>query len=124
MELTEIQFEDWCASYGGAWEKKDADAFTALFDEDAIYYWTPFTEPKKGRAEIAEAFSGAVINQNEIDFGSRTLYVQAQLGCAHWSCSFTRPDSGARVHIDGILVVQFNDDGKALSFREWWHSDE
>lgn len=122
--LTELQFEEWLSTYGSAWERKDATDFSALFDEAAIYYWTPFDDPKKGRTEIAAAFSSAVETQNDIDFGARVLYTQAQLGAAHWSCSFTRISTGKRVHIDGIFVVQFNDDGSALSFREWWHSDE
>ncbi len=124
MILSEQQFQSWLAAYGKAWEAIDAGAFTALFAENALYYWTPFDEPKKGKDGIAEAFSAAVATQRDIEFGARTLYVQAQLGAAHWSCAFTRIATGKRVHLDGIFVVQFVDAGKALSFREWWHSDE
>ena len=124
MNLTEEQFEAWLKAYGEAWEAKDAARFAALFDENALYYWTPFEDPQRGRDEIAAAVANAVANQYEIDFGGRVLYVQAQLGAAHWSCSFTRKATGLRVHLDGIFVVQFSEDGKALSFREWWHSDE
>ena len=124
MTLTETQFEKWLSAYGTAWEAKDAKAFSSLFDADALYYWTPFEDPKKGQEGIVEAFLSAVETQSEIDFGARVLYTQAQLGAAHWSCAFTRQSTGKRVHIDGIFVVQFNDDGSALSFREWWHSDE
>ncbi len=124
MTLSDQKFENWLQAYGAAWQAKDASAFAALFEEDGLYYWTPFEDPKKGRDEIAAAFSDAVANQQDIDFGARLLYVQAQLGAAHWSCAFTRTNTGERVHLDGIFVVQFNDKGSALSFREWWHSDE
>ena len=124
MNLSEQKFEQWLRDYGAAWEAKDADAFAALFADDALYYWTPFEDPQKGTDEIRTAFDAAVKRQTDIDFGARPLYVQAQLGAAHWSCSFTRPETGKRVHIDGICVVQFGESGKALSFREWWHSDE
>jgi len=124
MSITEHQFEDWLKSYGAAWEAKNGEAYSALFEDDALYYWTPFEDPKKGRREIKEAFARAGAGQQEIDFGARILYVQAQLGVAHWSCAFTRKEIGARVHIDGICVVQFAEGGKALSFREWWHCDE
>ncbi len=124
IKLSESKFEQWLRDYGAAWQAQDARAFSALFEENALYYWDPFAEPQKGPAEIADAFSSAVGRQRNIDFGARLLYVQAQLGAAHWSCSFTRVTTGARVHLDGIFVVQFSENGKALSFREWWHSDE
>ncbi len=124
MTLSEQDFKTWLRGYGTAWETKDADAFAGAFEDGALYYWTPFDDPQKGREEIAAAFSDAVKNQQDIEFGARPLYVQAQLGAAHWSCAFTRITTGQRVHLDGIFVVQFGDAGKALSFREWWHSDE
>ncbi len=124
MNITEQQFEGWLSAYGAAWEAKDSSGFADLFADDALYYWTPFEDPKKGQGEVAAAFAQAVANQQDIEFGGRLLYVQAQLGAAHWSCAFTRTSTGARVHLDGIFVVQFGNDGKALSFRQWWHTDE
>ena len=104
MTLTEQDFETWLRAYGAAWEARDTEAFSALFEQDALYYWTPFQDPKKGTAEIAGAFGDAVARQRDIDFGARVLYVTAQLGAAHWSCAFTREGSGDRVHLDGPLA--------------------
>ncbi len=124
MALSIQQFQQWLKEYGAAWEAKDSARFFRLFEKDALYYWAPFEDPKKGRAEIASAFNRAVGRQRDIDFGARPLYVEARLGAAHWSCAFTRVAANKRVHIDGVLVVQFSDKGRALSFREWWHTDE
>lgn len=124
MTLDQKTFEYWLHQYGAAWQARDAHAFASLFEENGLYYWTPFEDPKKGREAITTAFNSAVGRQREIDFGARPLYVEAQLGAAHWSCAFTRITTGKRVHLDGIFVVQFSESGKALSFREWWHSDE
>lgn len=124
MAHDESIFGDWLRKYGRAWEARDAGAFTGLFTPDALYYWTPFDAPKKGRGEIAAAFSGAVGRQRDIDFGARVLYVHARAGAAHWSCALTRVGTGRRVHIDGVLAAQFDEGGLAASFREWWHSDE
>ena len=124
MTLSIKQFEQWLSKYGAAWEACDSHAFSSLYENDALYYWTPFAEPKKGPAAIASAFNMAVGRQRDIKFGARPLYVEAQLGSAHWSCSFTRVTTGKRVHLDGIFAVQFGASGKAASFREWWHSDE
>lgn len=124
MATSAKRFKLWLDAYGRAWEAQNARAFADLFSEGALYYWTPFSEPKKGRAEIAEAFAEAVGRQRDIDFGARVLYVNDQLGAAHWSCAFTRTGTGRRVHIDGVLGAQFDPSGKCVSFREWWHSDE
>lgn len=124
MTLSQTRFQPWLADYGEAWQARDAARFAGLFADNALYYWTPFEAPKKGREEIAAAFSAAVADQSDIEFGARILYTQAQLGAAHWSCAFTRAQTGKRVHLDGVFVVQFTDGGEALSFREWWHSDE
>lgn len=124
MTLSEKHFRSWLDAYGQAWRSRDAGLFSGLFADNALYYWTPFDEPKKGREEIAAAFSGAVARQSDIDFGARILYTEAQLGAAHWSCAFSRAETGVRVHLDGVIVVQFTDSGEALSLRQWWHSDE
>lgn len=124
MTLSEQRFRVWLGAYGKAWEAQDATRFAALFADGALYYWSPFEEPRRGPADIAATFSAAVGRQREIEFGARVLYVEAQLGAAHWSCAFTRAGTGKRVHLDGIFVVQFDGAGKALSFREWWHTDE
>lgn len=124
MSLSETRFEAWLSAYGKAWESHNGQAFGALFAADGLFYRSPFDDPKRGREAIAAAFSESAGRQRDIDFGARLLYVQAQLGAAHWSCSFTRSGSGRRVHIDGVLVAQFDGAGKALSVRQWWHSDE
>jgi ketosteroid isomerase-like protein len=124
MSITEAQFEKWLRRYGEAWENKDASAFAALFADKAVYYRTPFVNPQKGRENIKKAFESVVEGQNDIHYGVRVLYVQAQLGAAHWSCAITRARSNTRLHVDGVCVVQFDKDGKALSFRQWWHTDE
>ena len=123
-DLSIDHFEAWLKSYGAAWEAKDIAAFVSLFNPNAIYYWTPFEDPQKGHDEIGEAVAAAVATQTKIEFGARVLYVEARLGAAHWTCAFNRQETGDRVRLDGIFVVQFSEDGSALSFREWWHSDE
>ena len=60
MTIKEKHFEEWLAAYGAAWEAKDGAAFAGLFEKDALYYWTPFEDPQKGRDEIKTAFDDAV----------------------------------------------------------------
>jgi len=43
------------------------------------------------------------------------------LGIARWQSKFTNLQSGKRVALDCVFLVEFDDDGKCSVFREWWH---
>jgi hypothetical protein len=117
-------FDNWLAAYGLAWERRDGQAFAALFTPDVHYHWTPFEEPKVGRDAVAEAFAAAVVRQGDIRFTALALSRGDPGGIAHWQCSFTRADEDYTVRLDGMLVVEFDHSGLCRIFREWWHSDE
>lgn len=124
VSVDNAAFEQWLAAYGAAWEQRDGEAFAALFAPGCAYFWTPFEEPRRGRGDVAEAFSAATGTQEDIHFGYQSLGVLHDTGIAHWRTSLRRTTSGARVHIDGMLTAAFDDDGLCRTFREWWHSDE
>lgn len=114
----------WIKALGAAWSARDAEAFSALFDDSADYYWTPFEAPKRGPREISAAFSNAVKTQRDIRFGFELLNTNAEYGLAHWWCAFNRHGTNAPVQIDGIMQVWLNRAGRCVEFREWWHTDE
>jgi hypothetical protein len=118
------QLEAWLAEYGNAWQDKDSRAFVRLFAPDALYYWTPFEEPKRGRDVLTAAFDAAVARQASIRFSSAVLAVDGRRGIASWRCSFERVGTGRQVQLDGIFQMEFDDAGSCKVFREWWHSDE
>ena len=122
MALRRTEFERWLSAYGKAWEEKNPAALANLFAEGGLNYTTPFSAPQRGREEIRAAAAEWLADRDEIQFGARVLYVEARLGAAHWSAALAR--KGAREHLDGILVVQIDESGKALSLRKWWHTDE
>jgi ketosteroid isomerase-like protein len=113
-------FDSWLAAYGRAWERRDAQAFAALFTPDVRYHWTPFEETRVGRDAVAEAFEAAVVRQRDIRFTASAL----SRCIAHWQCSFKRAGRDYTVRLDGMFVVEFADSGLCRIFREWWHSDE
>jgi ketosteroid isomerase-like protein len=117
-------FEDWLRRYGYAWESRDPEAAAALFTDDAKYHWTPFGDPKLGPAGIAAAWREATSRQIEVRFNCEVLAVEGATGIAHWHTRLTRPASGKRVEIDGILLAELEPSGKCRLFREWWHSNE
>lgn len=40
---------DWVAAYERAWASNDPAEIGALFTDDALYFTTPFREPRRGR---------------------------------------------------------------------------
>lgn len=122
--MEEREARAWLAAYGGAWAARDSAAFVRLFSEDVHYHWTPFEAPKVGREALAAAFEAATGRQERIAFRSSVIGVRPGRTLAHWRCSFVRVGSGRTVQLDGIFLMEFNDERACTRFREWWHSDE
>ena len=117
-------FGRWLADYGAAWEGRDPEAVARLFTPDALYYWTPFEEPKRGRRGIAEAWGEATLGQEAIRFRSEILAVEGGRAWCRWWCDFTRLATGVQVKLDGIFQCDFTAEGLCYEFREWWHAKE
>lgn len=122
--MSDNTFDTWLKAYGKAWQEKDIEAFVALFSEDAHYYWSPFEEPKVGHEEIAESVKSAVSIQEDIHFHYAILTASGFPAVAHYRTNLIRTTHGRKVTIDGIMTVEFDDDGLCRVFREWWHNDE
>jgi len=46
------------------------------------------------------------------------------IGIARWQSRFTVVESGKRLALDCVFLVEFDDDGKCSEFRGWWHIQE
>ena len=117
-------FARWLRRYGEAWEKRDAKAATALFTEDAEYYWIPFGPPKRGLGEIETAWAGATAQQRDVRFTFQILATPGSLGIARWHTDLVRPVTSHAVELDGVLIAEFDDSRRCRVFREWWHTTE
>lgn len=124
-KLKKKTFEEWLIAYGYAWELGDTTAIDALFSATALYYETPFTEPRKGTEAISQYWSeGAGKSQRNIQFKFDILDIIGNMGIAHWKAIFARVPSEIKVELDGILTAEFEKHGACYIFREWWHSRE
>jgi ketosteroid isomerase-like protein len=117
-------FEAWLGAYGLAWERGDPQAAAGLFAEDASYHETPFDEPMRGRAQIAEYWSEVPRSQDDIRFSYEILATSEREGVAHWNADFLRLPARTPVTLDGILLARLDADGRCTEFREWWHRRE
>jgi hypothetical protein len=120
--LTHNAFESWLLAYRAAWEGRDALGAASLFSaENAEYYWTPFSDPQRGRDEIAAVWESAVSQQRDIHMTFDILAVEGSRGVAHWHTNFTSLPTEEPVQLDGILIADFDAPKQCRVFREWWH---
>lgn len=124
MTLSRDAVEAWLARYGEAWMQADPDLAATLFSDDCRYYETPYSEPCVGRAGVRRYWQVVPEHQRDVRFGFRLLAVEGDSAVAHWTASFVRLASGARVRLDGVFLLEFTDGGLCHTLREWWHRAE
>ena len=113
------RLHSWLERFGRAWETRNAERAAALFSAEASYREGPFDEPLRGAHEIREHWSGLPIARDDIEFTHEILAVAEPWGVARWHGSYTRADDQIRVEIDGILLVELDEEGRCGDFREW-----
>lgn len=121
-EVSAAELDAWLAAYGKAWERKDADAAASLFAEDARYFETPYAEAFEGRAGIGEYWARVTADQRDIRFRYATIAVDGNTGIASWSATFTTISGGAKVELNGVFVLEFDERKHCVVLREWWHA--
>ena len=119
--LTSYQFSRWLEMYGKASKENDPQASADLFALDAQYYETPFDEPLKGRDAIYQYWNKGAQKLKDKESAHEILSVNGNLGIARWQAKFTSIQSGNRLALDCVFLVEFDDDGRCRVFREWWH---
>ena len=124
MNITYDQVVDWLESYGSAWETGDPDAAAALFTPDAEYFETPFDPPFTGSKGIGSYWAHGTGSQRDIHFAYRILNISDNHALAHWQAKFYRIANGNHVELDGIFFLEFAQNGRCITFREWWHRRE
>ena len=76
-------FAGWLERYIGAWASNDLDEVEALFAEDAVYSYGPFSDEAHGREEIVRRWvEGGV--QPGLETWFEPVAVQGERGVAHW----------------------------------------
>lgn len=112
--------EGWLQKYGAAWVARDARAAGPLFTADAIYHENAFEAPMQGRAAIEEYWAKVTLDQREVKFESKVVSVSGNTGVATWKASFRLESTGATISLDGIFLLEFDEQGVCRSLREWW----
>jgi hypothetical protein len=122
--LTHEHFRQWMETYGRASAENDPRASANLFAGNAAYYETPFAEPMIGREAIFGYWNKGAQDLKDKESTFEILSVKDHRGIARWQSQFTIIESGKRLALDCLFVVEFNEEGLCQTFREWWHIQE
>ena len=116
-------FARWLDGYFGAWRSNDPAEVEALFTEDAVYSYGPFKERATGRDQVVRIWvEGGV--QPGLETWFEVLAVEGERGVANWRVSFDTDAGDSRVTLDGILVCDFDGNGRCTLHREWFERRE
>jgi len=109
----------WLEAYRIAWEKADAEAAAALFDERSTYRANIFEEPFLGREGVRRYWQDVTRTQEDVRVRIGRPFTDGdRVAAEFWT---TMRNAGAEVTLPGCLLLLFGEDGLCVSLREYWH---
>ena len=137
-----MSIESFMQGYKKAWETSDGDLLASLFTADGTYHNTPFAT-QAGHDQI-KAYWERTKLQQDIRLEFEILHTHAAGGVAHWRTTYQvtsekmfnmwaasagtnmiarQPgDPLPRLVLDGMAVVDLNQQGLCRRFQIWWHA--
>jgi len=106
-------------AYQRAWETHDAALVVELFTEDATYQENPFGEPIRGHDGIRRYWEEATGSHRDVHFRWQLVCSAEDLHVVEWQAEFTRADSGRRMELRGVMLVELRGE-RVFRFREYW----
>jgi hypothetical protein len=61
-------------------------------------------------------------DQCNVTFRSEVVGLVDSTGIATWSAEFDLDSTGGHVELDGVFLLEFDDQGRCTTLREWWHA--
>jgi hypothetical protein len=124
MALTKETAAGWLRAYVRAWETYDADAVADLFNEDATYSYYPFDEPIRGRLAIVASWLEGKDPVGTYEGRYEPVAIDGNLAVANGRSRYFKDASKAELirEYDNLFLIEFDDDGRCRSFREWYMS--
>lgn len=115
-----FDFERWLDEWGRAWEGRDPEAFVPLLAADVAWLRDPFAVPLNGTDAARESLAEGLAGVREIAYAWEFLAFADPRGVARWEATIT-PVGGPPALFDGVLVGDFDAEGRCSTLREWWN---
>jgi len=118
--VTFNSFKNWLDTLGQAWITRDPKAAANICAKNVLYFETPFDKPLTSKKEVENIWQEVPASQKDIEFSYGIVSVNNEVGIAKWRASFTRLPSEVRDTLDGIYIVELDDNGLCTEFHQWW----
>jgi ketosteroid isomerase-like protein len=106
--------------FGEAWEQGLPEGITDVFCDDAVFLASPFDEPLRGKAAIAEYWKDVPLEQAEVSFRFGEIFAAGPWFSTEYKCTFRRRRTGQKIDVRGALFCETRD-GKISEMRMYWH---
>ena len=110
----------WLDKYVEAWRTYDRAQIGNLFSEDALYFYSPFDDPLRGRETIATDWLKEPNATGSWEAHYVPVAVEGNVGVAQGRTRYFRSDGSVEREFDNIFVLHFDEDGRCARFTEWY----
>ncbi len=105
-------------AYIDTYNRADADAVIALYADDATVEDPVGTEPKVGKARIAEFYKMAIATGARLSLAAPIRASHGNAAAMAFDVLLDMPQGKALIRV--IDVMTFNEEGKFTSMRAYW----
>lgn len=110
----------WLDKYVEAWRTYDPAQIGNLFSEDALYFYSPFDDPLRGREAIVADWLKEPNATGSWEARYVPVAVESNVGVAQGRTRYFQPDGSTEREFDNIFVLHFDEAGRCKRFTEWY----
>ena len=107
-------------TFARGWAKGQLDLIVSVFNTDAVFIETPFSDPLQGSEAIRRYWSEVPANQSEISVSTGEVYLVGPWFATEFKAVFRRRRTGEWVEAKGAIFCE-STDGRISEMRMYWH---
>ena len=110
----------WLDGYSQAGGTYDREQIEALFSENAVYFYDPFSEPVRGREAIVADWLADRDEAGTYEGSYRPVLVAGDEAVARGYSRYYNTNGTIRDEYDNLFLLRFDADGRCAEYREWY----
>ena len=107
-------------TFARGWAKGQIDLIISVFNSDAVFIETPFSEPMQGSDALRRYWSEVPANQSEITVTTGEVYLVGPWFATEFKAVFRRRRTGEWVEAKGAIFCE-TAEGRISEMRMYWH---
>jgi ketosteroid isomerase-like protein len=109
-------FQTWLDRYIAAWRSGDPGEIGALFSEDVVYSYRPYTKPVRGRDAVVADWLRDPDEPGSWEAEYRPVAVDGDTAVSTGESRYP----GAGRTFSNVFICRFDPEGRCREFSEWW----